>query len=395
MVFWGRIELFRCRNSPQSIMKLEMIKRIEKTIGRMHRKKLLFLLPVIFIIPCILSFLGREYTLFPMKSEQMIIGYSDSSKFDGDNGNSVVSMLNVSKNAVEFEYQLGEKYLSAYAGFVVTFSKDSTHIDLSSFDYLDINIVPGTAEYMRFFLRTSVPGFTQKDKPMTYRYLLKEITLVRHKHNYRVYFSEFKTPLWWYGYNKKSESLIKKDNFKSIIDIKIESGEITPLNKSQSLILKSVTAKKNKLLLLFIWLFGSLAYYLMYWIVLKFFGKPSDPVVIPYKYLNVESHGTIEERKIVEIIASDYKKTNLTIGDISMKTGVSTVKISATLQDKYSTTFKQYLNTIRLTEAKRLLKETDRQISEIAYMVGYKSVTHFNRVFKSKEKLTPKQFRNS
>ena len=58
-------------------------------------------------------------------------------------------------------------------------------------------------------------------------------------------------------------------------------------------------------------------------------------------------------------------------------------------------TFKQYLNKIRLSEAKRLLKETDRQIADIAYHVGYKNVTHFHRIFKQNEKISPNEYRKN
>lgn len=42
-----------------------------------------------------------------------------------------------------------------------------------------------------------------------------------------------------------------------------------------------------------------------------------------------------------------------------------------------------YLNKLRLTEAARLLAEKDTaSVSEIAYSVGYGSVSYFNKLFK-------------
>jgi AraC-like DNA-binding protein len=46
-----------------------------------------------------------------------------------------------------------------------------------------------------------------------------------------------------------------------------------------------------------------------------------------------------------------------------------------------------------MTEAKRLLKESEGTISEIAYSVGYNNVTHFNRVFKTETGIAPGDFR--
>jgi AraC-like DNA-binding protein len=55
--------------------------------------------------------------------------------------------------------------------------------------------------------------------------------------------------------------------------------------------------------------------------------------------------------------------------------------------------FKQYLNIVRITEARRLLMDTDRQISEIAFAVGYNYPTTFNRIFKEVTGISPSDFR--
>jgi len=39
--------------------------------------------------------------------------------------------------------------------------------------------------------------------------------------------------------------------------------------------------------------------------------------------------------------------------------------------------------------------ETDRYVSDIAYAVGYNSVPHFNRIFKSRFGNSPNEFRKS
>jgi AraC-like DNA-binding protein len=85
----------------------------------------------------------------------------------------------------------------------------------------------------------------------------------------------------------------------------------------------------------------------------------------------------------------------LSILDIQNETGISEAKISAIIKNKSGITFKQFLNKLRLTESKRLLLETDLQVSEVAYKVGYNNVSHFNRIFKEVENCTPNDFRKS
>jgi AraC-like DNA-binding protein len=56
-------------------------------------------------------------------------------------------------------------------------------------------------------------------------------------------------------------------------------------------------------------------------------------------------------------------------------------------------TFITYLNKLRIEHAARWLIGTDKDVSEIAYEVGFQNVTHFNRVFKKEKMTNPQSFR--
>ncbi|WP_300602849.1 AraC family transcriptional regulator [Niabella sp.] len=56
-------------------------------------------------------------------------------------------------------------------------------------------------------------------------------------------------------------------------------------------------------------------------------------------------------------------------------------------------TFSDYVNDVRIAKACTLLLETDRNITHIAYEVGFESITYFNRVFFKKKEMTPRAFR--
>lgn len=53
----------------------------------------------------------------------------------------------------------------------------------------------------------------------------------------------------------------------------------------------------------------------------------------------------------------------------------------------------EYITEVRLTKARQLLTETDTSISEVAYQTGYYNLPYFSRVFRSKCKMTPAQYR--
>lgn len=60
---------------------------------------------------------------------------------------------------------------------------------------------------------------------------------------------------------------------------------------------------------------------------------------------------------------------------------------------KTNKSFVEYLNEIRISNACKLLIETDRGIAEIAYKCGYKTVSNFNQLFKKITGITPKEYR--
>lgn len=53
-----------------------------------------------------------------------------------------------------------------------------------------------------------------------------------------------------------------------------------------------------------------------------------------------------------------------------------------------------YVNQVRISHAKEMLKKTDKKTYQIAQAVGYENAKYFFRVFKKMEGITPEQYRN-
>jgi len=59
----------------------------------------------------------------------------------------------------------------------------------------------------------------------------------------------------------------------------------------------------------------------------------------------------------------------------------------------FNKSFSELANEYRLREAQELLTTTDLSITDIAYSVGFSSITSFNRVFKEITEQSPTEFR--
>ncbi len=54
--------------------------------------------------------------------------------------------------------------------------------------------------------------------------------------------------------------------------------------------------------------------------------------------------------------------------------------------------FNEYVNTIRISEAKLMLTSTSKSVAEISKECGFSSVSYFSKIFKEKTKVTPHKF---
>lgn len=54
----------------------------------------------------------------------------------------------------------------------------------------------------------------------------------------------------------------------------------------------------------------------------------------------------------------------------------------------------EYLNEVRISKAKELLRNTDKNIGDISFEVGYRTIANFNKYFKQVAGITPSKYRN-
>jgi transcriptional regulator GlxA family with amidase domain len=105
------------------------------------------------------------------------------------------------------------------------------------------------------------------------------------------------------------------------------------------------------------------------------------------------THG---QRTIARIQASiaEHLQEELKIDAIARRAGMSVRNFSRRFKNATGESFSNYLQKLRIENAKRLLESTDFSASEIMYRVGYNDDRSFRRLFKQYTGLTPKNYRN-
>ncbi len=83
-----------------------------------------------------------------------------------------------------------------------------------------------------------------------------------------------------------------------------------------------------------------------------------------------------------------------TTEEIAQKMAMSRSKLNHKVKTLTGKSVANYIKSIKIEKAKELLKNTDLQINEIGYDLGYEDPSLFSKVFKKETGKTPKQFRH-
>ena len=376
-----------------------MITNFLKALLFINKTKLYTVPLVIFTAIFLILLRNREITVYPGISTDKIIPYNDSTT----NGNSLIEFFRVDSAGATLQSKLRNGILYPYAGFKVIVKKDSLFKDLSGYDQVVLDLSPKEPQDIEVVFHNNIPGYTDQNRVLTYRFLAKTFAFQKSDKRLIVPLKSFVTPAWWFYDKNFTEDSLAKDKYKEVAEIIFQNGFKNSINKSYCFTLKHLSLRKDirkSALWFVIASIGWLIFYSFFYLFFKNMKKP-DPknaetkMVISYEQLDVSNDSDDCLNRIVVYIAKEYKNSKLTVNQIAREVGVSPVKVTQILKDKKNCSYKQYLNAIRLAEAKRLLIETDRNIVDISLKVGYNNVTHFYRIFKEVEGISPRQFRLS
>lgn len=108
-----------------------------------------------------------------------------------------------------------------------------------------------------------------------------------------------------------------------------------------------------------------------------------------------KSQKHLEKMKLILKYIENHYMNRITIAEIAKEVGLSESHFMKYFKNAMGTSFIDYLNEYRLTMASRLLISSDSSILAIASEVGYENLSYFNRTFKKRFKMTPREYRKT
>ncbi len=95
----------------------------------------------------------------------------------------------------------------------------------------------------------------------------------------------------------------------------------------------------------------------------------------------------------IKFIDKNYPEESISLDRVAREVNISPNYFSAMFSQEVGQTFVEYLTSKRISEAKRMLRQTDKRSSEIAFAVGFKDPHYFSFVFKKVSGRTPSEYR--
>jgi AraC-like DNA-binding protein len=125
--------------------------------------------------------------------------------------------------------------------------------------------------------------------------------------------------------------------------------------------------------------------------LLSFFGQQLSALAnqLVIESQNVEPLLVQKAREYID----KHKTEQLSLADVAKAAGASVFHFCKVFHKATALTFTDYVARVRLEDARTQLLNPGRRISEIAYDVGFQSLTQFNRTFKRVFGQSPSEFR--
>jgi AraC-like DNA-binding protein len=124
--------------------------------------------------------------------------------------------------------------------------------------------------------------------------------------------------------------------------------------------------------------------------LLAFFGE----LLSRMSFKESNQNDSVTLRTIVSYCAQNYSR-ELTLATLEEELHLSKYYISHLFGSKIGTGFNDYINALRVSEACRYLRRSNKSITEISTLVGFGTLRTFNRAFIKQVGTSPSEYRKS
>lgn len=344
---------------------------------------------VLLLLIFFACFYKRDLVIYPDNAEFGYVIYDDSANL----GHSRVIDYTQTDSSLRIRFVLHEGFINPYVGVRYFPDNPAQELDISDYNQMAVKVSGSPISHLILYLITADHQVKDSLHRLAHRHSGTGIKVSPQPETVTIPFNLFQTPDWWYEeidqlpYEFSSPAL---QHFKGIA---ITTGIKAELNTPHQLEVHAIVLQKNNTTAWYI--LSAVQGLILIFLLLKHYStlrQKERTIIVSYKPVVVYTNKPDQTKSFLDYIHTHFADPELSLKTVSKNSGVHQRVITETIASRFHCNFKTYINQIRIKEAQRLLKESELNISEIAYQVGFNSPSNFNRVFKNLTGKNPTEF---
>lgn len=365
----------------------------------------------LLILSALIAYLCVERTflhLALLPSDENALHWQTATETDGNQAGNSVATINDALYSLDFELNVSAGAQHASAAIALLLQDDAGNpalVDLSGYSSLSFSIKCSTANVLTFIVFTLDEQISHLDDFLTYRSPSAFFSCDQSWTQVELDLTRLETPQWWLEMFKQKLSM-NEYQLDKVAKLQFGTTSQSPMGITSRIQVGQLILNGTNWFYMYVLVISLFILWCGY--AVWFFKQHAAALtselkdkilrerpLVAYRQLNMEPQRDKDQDAILRYMATAYANPELNLDIAVAEIGVSRTKINDVLKAQLGYTFTAYLNKIRLTEAARLLSEKEEaNIAEIAYSVGYKNVSYFNKLFKEEYNCTPKAFKS-
>lgn len=117
-----------------------------------------------------------------------------------------------------------------------------------------------------------------------------------------------------------------------------------------------------------------------------------DQLASPRYVANYNCDVSSRFKNVIHFIMQNFDK-DMTLAEVAEHSNMGVTAFCNFFREQFRCTFVEYLTSVRIGHACKMLSESDRNVVEIAFESGFNNLANFNRQFKKLKNMTPSDYR--
>lgn len=302
--------------------------------------------------------------------------------------------MDVDHGHLHFRYTLDSTIANPYAVLLLHAHELERSVDLSRHDVLNIEVDPLECSDFTVTLYLYEEGLSDLTRMETHRPVSIKCRTEKGKKRYSFPLSDFATPHEWYLFMNVRPEDLSTPSWATVSHLAFTHFDESQMGTEQALTISGLGFTDTIGSDLFYSILFSVFMFTLLYVIQKWIRKQKNLKIKRKIYYSKDIHCSNElGGKLLDFFHKEYTNPLFSQQLIEKELGIKPVIINDLLSSEVGSSYKKYLNSLRIDKAKYLLSKSDLSISDIASEVGYCYANSFSRAFRNIVGCTPNEFR--